>query len=608
MSAEKEGFFSKFKRKAFSVNTFDSIYDNSGGLMKRTLAGWQLMLLGIGTMVGAGVFVSSGPVAKNTAGPALMLSYVFAGFACILSATCYAEYSCDYPVAGGAFNFVTASFGELMGWLIACNLFIEWTLANAAVAKGFSGYFANMIGVDQSVFKPLTVVVVEESSSGGGFVIEIDWLAPLMILCLTGIMLLGTKESTWVQNITVFIYMGLISFIIIAGATRVDNSNYSPFTGTYGIAGIFNGASSVFWSFVGFDMVASMAEEAKKPSRDMPIGIIGSLSVAIGIYVAMATVLVGMQYYTDLDENAAFAVAFEFHGWDWAAKIVSVGAVIGCTVSNYGGLLGQSRIFVTMARAGLLPLGMAKMSSRTVPYWSIAASGGIAAVLALFLGIGQLMDFVSIGTLVAYGSVCLGVLWRRYYVKGETSKRDSIVIGSLIFLIICCGLMTGFANKYIDHTAAWATPLGLFALFTACFYFLPQRSYPQGGFAVPLLPWIPAAGMMVNGFLIGTLTPYAFYFWICWMAIAVFIYAAYGLHNTQGEGKSKTEEMALERGSLPPVMGKVSLVPGEGPKSDKLGNDQFFKKESNFAKGSIGGDAKTGVTELTRRSQPAPKE
>ncbi|KAG1661746.1 hypothetical protein FOA52_004805 [Chlamydomonas sp. UWO 241] len=539
-----EGFYAKFVRKGFALNTFEDVIDVSGGTMKRSLRGWQLMLLGIGTMVGAGVFVSTGSVAQDKAGPAVLLSYLFAGLACILSALCYAEYSCELPMAGGAFNFITVTFGEFAGWLVACNLFIEWTLANAAVAKGFSGYFAALFGIDPTVFTPYAYQLAGEPGAADGFRIEINWLAPLFLAVLTGVLLLGTSQSTLVQNCSVAVYLVLIAFIIFAGASQVDNSNYTPFT-PYGISGIFKGASSIFFSFVGFDMVASMAEECVNPAKDLPLGIVGSVGVATAIYVAMSTVLVGMVSYLELDPNAPFASVFTAVGMDWAAKIVGVGALIGCTNSEFGGLMGQSRIFVTMGRAGLLPKSLGKMSSRSVPFWSILWSGGIAAVLALFLAIEQLFDFVSMGTLFAYMAVCFGLLWKRYVVVGVTPQHHKWAIAGLLWTIVVAASIVGFATQFAWPTGSWAAPLGVCLLSICAFYMFPMRCIPSAGnFVVPLVPWIPAGGIIVNCFLIGTLPKFAFFFWFGWMVLCIAIYLVYGLHHTQGEDKVKAIQVS----------------------------------------------------------------
>ncbi|GAX82912.1 hypothetical protein CEUSTIGMA_g10338.t1 [Chlamydomonas eustigma] len=563
-------FINKFRRKAFSVNTFSDIMDVSGGTMKRSLRGWQLLLLGLGTMVGAGerhrrhqycLLIPQTPNAPDNLSyfqacscllvmqpkqtldesrdipfcrPAVSMSYLIAGFASTLSALCYAEYACDFPMAGGAFNFITVTFGEFAGWMTAANLFIEWTVANAAVAKGFSGYFSALTNIDSNVFQPFYKVDYIDNS-GDKFGLAVNWLSLVFVAVLTGSMLFGTAESTRVQNVSMVIYLLLISFIVFAGASQVNEANYSPFA-PFGISGVFRGVTNIFFSYVGFDMVASMAEEAVNPAVDLPIGIIGSIFGATGIYVAMSTVITGMVDYANLDPYAPFAVAFSDIGWVWASKIVAIGALFGCSNSNFGGILGQSRIFVTMGRAGLLPKSMAKMSSRQVPYWSIIASGTIAGILALLLSLNSLWNFVSIGTLFAYGSVCLGCVWRRY-VTEETPVVHKSIMAFQVIAVVACGMWAGFGNQLSPGVISmWAVPAGLFFPIVGCFYFFPQRYVPKMGFSCPLMPWVPCGGMMINGFLIGTLNSTSFLFWGIWMAICLVIYLFYGLHHTQGEG------------------------------------------------------------------------
>jgi len=580
-----ETFYQKFSRKAFSINTFGDVMDVSGGTMKRTLRGWQLLLLGVGTMVGAGVFVSTGSAAQDKAGPAITMSYLIAGLACALAALCYAEFSCDFPMAGGAFNFVTVTFGEFPGWLTACNLFITWTVANAAVGKGFSGYFCSLTGINPVIFTPITYDFIKPTADFAGFGIEINWLSLLFIGVLTVMMLFGTSESTLVQNISVLIYLVLILFIIVAGATQVDNSNYVPFA-PYGIDGVFKGVTSIYFSYVGFDMVASMAEEAVNPAVDLPVGILGSLAAATGIYMAMSCVLTGMVSYADLDPNAPFATVFTVKGMEWAAKIVAIGALFGCTNSNYGGILGQSRIFVTMARAGLLPKPLAKMSEKQVPYWSVIWSGGLAGILALLLNLDSLWDFVSIGTLCAYGAVCLACLWRRYNVVGQTPVAHGRIMAGLLVGIIACGLWAGFGNQYQPGVNwMWAVPTGIFFPLAGAYHFFPQRYTPTSGFATPYLPWIPAGGVMMNCFLLGTLTQISFLFWGVWMFLSIILYLCYGMYHTQGEGGSASDEAPKTiNNSSDDKSTAVELAKAEGAKASDLNK---YSKASIYAKPSL---------------------
>jgi APA family basic amino acid/polyamine antiporter len=390
-------------------------------------------------------------------------------------------------------------------------------------------------------------------SSMEGFGITIDWLAPLFIMSLCLILLLGTSEGTLAQNISMGVYLILISFIVIAGGAQVNNENFAPYF-PYGSSGVFFGASSIFFSFVGFDMVASLAEEAVNPQVDLPVGIVGSIGVATGIYVAMSTVLVGMVSYTTLDPSAPFSSMFESIGWGWASKIVAIGAVIGCTNSNYGGLLGQSRIFVTMARAGLLPKLLSKMSSRLVPYWSIIVSGLLASVIALFVDLSELWDLVSMGTLISFGAVCLGTIWRRYYGAEESPRAPPLhqaTFSLLLALIIGCGFACGFSVQYSPgELLGWAIPLGCFFPITASFHLFPQLYQPSKGFSIPMMPWIPACGMMVNGFLIGLLGRNSNIFWAIWMGVCILIYLAYGLHNSQGEGSSGEIHKQIENSDV----------------------------------------------------------
>ncbi|KAG1675509.1 hypothetical protein FOA52_001808 [Chlamydomonas sp. UWO 241] len=537
----RESLWAKFTRKGLAVNTFDEVIDTSGGTLKRSLHGWQLMLLGVGTMVGAGVFVTTGQVAREMSGPAVIVSYLFAGLSCILSALCYAEYSCDIPLAGGAFNFITVTFGEFAGWLVACNLFVEWTLANAAVAKGFTNYLAALLGVPKSFFVLNAPDLAAASNTGTWLSLELDWMAVVFMLVLTAVMLLGTSESAAFQNASVGVYLALVALIIGVGATKVETDNYHPFL-PFGVSGIFAGASSIFFSFIGFDMVASMAEEAVDPARNLPLGILGSVGAAAAIYAGMSTVLVGMERYSELDVSAPFAAVFVAAGMPWVARLVAVGALLGCTNSNFGGLLGMSRIYVTMSRAGLLPASLSKLNARSVPAMAVIASGAGAAVLALLLDLSALADFVSMGTLVAYMTVCLGILWRRFYVRGETPTHHKAPLATLIASLCAAGLAAGLLSRLRAPVVVRVLSLCVCIGLTGALAAFPIRyAPPLGSFAVPLVPWVPALGMVINLFLIASLSPWALVFWACWMVVCVLMYLAYGLHHSQGEGRVRYE-------------------------------------------------------------------
>mmetsp|Transcript_7631 Transcript_7631/g.14970 ORF Transcript_7631/g.14970 Transcript_7631/m.14970 type:complete len:524 (-) Transcript_7631:138-1709(-) len=497
------------------------------------------------------------------------MSFIVAGFACVLSAFCYAEYACEFPVAGGAFNYVTLTFGEFVGWLTACQLFVEWTLANAAVAKGFSSYFCSLFDIRLSIFQIYT-----------DSYLSVEWLSILMVSFLTIVMLLGSRESAIVQNCSMTIYLVAILFIIIAGATKVDSSNYKPYT-PYSASGVFAGASNVFFSFIGFDMVASMSEESRNPHRDLPIAIVGSLGIATAIYVGMSTVIVGMVKYTDYGlSNAGFSYVFKYHGMSWAARIVAVAAVLGCLQSEFGGLVGQSRIFVTMSRAGLLPRFLSRIHPKIgVPHWACFMSGLIAAALAFFLNLNLLMDFVSMGTLFAYMIVCIGILYRHYYIMNpaerEARLQDPINharLGRFFGVVtthwpITIRVVVNFVSGLISglmYARGSPTQLDVMYAFlavggtTILSFFLLRDILVTNNYRVPLMPIIPAGGMFINSFLIGMLPKKAWYFWLCFTFVGVLIYFFYGIHHTQGEG----------RGTRPliPVVDKMGFEEKEDPR------------------------------------------
>ncbi len=337
----------------------------------------QLIVFGVGVIIGTGIFVLTGQAAGLRAGPAVALSFVFAGVACALAALCYAEFASTVPVAGSAYTFSYASLGELVAWIIGWDLILELALGAATVAVGWSTYFADVLGQ--------LGIAIPGWMYGEGHNI----LAAAIVLILTAVICLGIRVSSQVNFVMVVIKVGIVLFVIIAGLFYIKSGNYTPFIppsgsegapgpatppsllqemgfapGAFGISGIFTGAALVFFAYIGFDIVATAAEETKNPQRDMPIGILGSLGICTALYVAVSLVVVGMVNYTEMKIDAPLAEAFRSVGRDGFATIISVGAVIGLTTVMMILLLGQSRVFFAMSRDRLLPPVFSKVNDR----------------------------------------------------------------------------------------------------------------------------------------------------------------------------------------------------------------------------------------------------
>ncbi|MGW2563600.1 amino acid permease [Streptomyces sp. NPDC001514] len=397
--------------------------------LKKSLSAWDLTVFGVGVIIGTGIFVLTGIAARDNAGPATALAFVAAGVACALAALCYAEFASTVPVAGSAYTFSYASIGELPAWIIGWDLVLEFALGTAVVAVGWSGYARSLMSTNLGWDMP---AALSGRDAGGSF----DLLAFLLILLLTVILVLGMKLSARITAIVVAIKVTVVLMVIIAGLFFIKSANYSPFippaepqpAGTslasplvqvlfgyaptnFGIMGIFTAASIVFFAFIGFDVVATAAEETKNPQRDMPRGILGSLFICTALYVAVTLVVTGMQHYTQMSATAPLADAFKSVGQPFFAGAISLGAIVGLITVCMILLLGQTRVFFAMSRDGLLPRFFSITHPRyRTPYRATILLGVIIAFIAGFTSLEALAALVNIGTLFAFVVVALGVI------------------------------------------------------------------------------------------------------------------------------------------------------------------------------------------------------
>jgi APA family basic amino acid/polyamine antiporter len=398
--------------------------------LKKSLSALDLTVFGVGVIIGTGIFVLTGTAAKNTAGPAVSLSFVVAGAACALAALCYAEFASTVPVAGSAYTFSYASLGELPAWTIGWDLVLELALGTAVVAVGWSGYIHSLL--DNWGWHLPEALGGRDGATGFGF----DILAAALVLLLTAILVVGMKVSARVTSVVVGIKVAVVLVVIIAGAFFVKGANYDPFIpkeqpaeaggslkapliqlmfgwapSHFGVMGIFTAASVVFFAFIGFDVVATAAEETRHPQRDVPRGILGSLVICTALYVAVSIVVTGMQKYSSLSVEAPLADAFKATGHPWYAGLISFGAAVGLTTVCMILLLGQSRVFFAMSRDGLLPrfFSQTHPTFRT-PYRSTILLGVVIAVVAGFTSLSELAELVNIGTLFAFAVVALSVI------------------------------------------------------------------------------------------------------------------------------------------------------------------------------------------------------
>ena len=400
--------------------------------LKRSLGPWNLVFLGIGCIIGAGIFVRTGNAAALHAGPAVLFSYIIAGIVCAFAGLCYAELSSTLPVSGSAYTYSYTTIGEFAAWVMGALLLLEYGLAASVVAVGWSGYVVSLLA-DMGIHVPaaLTGPAGYPKELADGTTITTVFNLPAFLICLLLALLLvvGVSESAKVNNLIVAIKVTvLVAFIIVGGFLIMQNydafaPNWQPFIpeptgekGEFGWSGILRAASIVFFAYIGFEAVSTAAQEAKDPKRDMPIGIIGSLLVCTVIYILVSIVLTLVVNYRELNVPDPVAVAVDAFGPEsaWFASTIKIGAIIGLTSVILVLMYGQTRIFYTMARDGLLPKVFSRVHPKFRTPWINTLVVGLAvAIAAGFFDINFLGDATSVGTLAAFGIVCLTVIWLR---------------------------------------------------------------------------------------------------------------------------------------------------------------------------------------------------
>lgn len=405
-----------------SVERIQSEAQSSG--LKRTLGRWNLVSLGIGCIIGAGIFVMTGTAAANHAGPAIVLSFVVAGFACAFAGLCYAELASVLPVSGSAYTYAYATLGEVFAWAMGWLLVLEYGIASSAVAVGWSGYLVSFLK-EFGVIVPaiLTAPPGEMVKLADGSMVEAMFNLPAFvgILMVTLLLVIGVSESAKVNNIIVLIKMAVIVAFIAIGVFYVDVDNWIPFIpentgvdGEFGVSGILRGASIIFFAYIGFEAVSTAAQEAKDPQKDMAFGIIGSLLICTALYMAVSLVLTGVVHYTELKVADPMAVAVDQIGLGWFSFIIKLGAVMGLSSVMLVLVYGQTRIFYTMSRDGLLPKFFCKVHPKfQTPHLNTILVGVVVAFAAALTPIQQLGDLTSLGTLAAFMMVCVATLYLR---------------------------------------------------------------------------------------------------------------------------------------------------------------------------------------------------
>lgn len=505
----------------------NQVRQRSGADMKRKLKWHDLVALGVGGMLGVGVFVTTGRAAQLS-GPSVFLSYLIAGISALLSSLCYTEFSVQIPVAGGAFSYLRVTFGEFVGYFAGANILMGYVLSNAAVGRSFTEYFACAFGVNNS---NLWRVKVDGLAQGYNM---LDFTAVALILLLTLCLCHSTKESSILNLIMTVFHLVFFGFIIFAGFYHGSAKNLVMQPGGLtpnGVRGVLDGAAMVYFSYIGYDSVSTMAEEIQNPSKSLPVGIVGSVLIVSALYCLMALSLCIMVPYTQIPIEGSFAIAFQMIGWKWASNVVGVGASLGIIASLLVAMLGQARYLCVIGRARLVPAWLAKVHPSTgTPLNATLFLGLCTATIALFTDLDVVIEMINFGALLVFYLVANALIYRKYVIISHNPPMHAFLF---LFLLSSCAF--GVSISWNLKLRWWSLVLfaGSMIIITAIFqYMVPSQGVQGMAWSVPFMPWPAATSVFLNVFLMTTLKKLTFQTVAIWACLITLFYVLYGVHST----------------------------------------------------------------------------
>ncbi|CAH9111532.1 unnamed protein product [Cuscuta europaea] len=559
----------RLARRAISTSTpleeTCGVRARSGRDMKRSLRWYDLVGFGLGGMVGAGVFVTTGRASHVYAGPAVILSYAIAGLCALLSAFCYTEFAVEMPVAGGAFSYIRTTFGEFPAFITGANLIIDYVLSNAAVSRSFTSYLCTAVGISSDTRLRIAVSALPSGYN------EIDFVAVAVVLILTVVICYSTRGSSMLNMTLTALHILFIVFLIVMGFTKGDPKNlthpadpklaggFSPF----GASGVVSGAAMVYLSYIGYDAVSTMAEEVRNPVKDIPIGVSGSVMLVTVLYCLMAASMSMLLPYDKIDPDAPFNGAFTkgSHGWRWVSNVIGAGASFGILTSLLVAMLGQARYMCVIGRSRVVPRWFAKVHPRTsTPVNASLFLGVFTAVIALFTDLQILLNLVSIGTLFVFYMVANAVIYKRYVAVGTTNPWPtlsyllSFTLTAVLFTLLWHFAPAGKAKAFLLG-ACIVIAISILQLFQ---WMVPQANKPEF-WGVPLMPWIPSTSIFLNIFLLGALDSPSYVRFGFFSGLAVIVYVMYSVHASFDAEEQKGQEN-IEMKEYNEVQGNSSKV------------------------------------------------